>query len=326
MTAADTYPAVVNGCGGNGSEPARPGPSRSDPAAGPRRRRPARCRCRGRRSAVAATRAPRAMAISPEPTAAGAPTGTRRLPTEKMTRTPMRRWRRSPPASPRVSMACPNLCCRGSPRPRRRALRACSRRHWSPLTRACALPSWTCGSASCGPLPLITSTVRGTCPTWGPRCGPGSSTPGIRPTWMRPSPLDGPRCRPPPATTPTARGVCPTWGLRCSAGSNAPGTRSTWTRPSTCTRPPWGPPPPTTPTARDTCPPWGPRCGPGSSAPGVRLTWTRRCPPIPGRGRWSREHLRSVFGQPWPWPSWSRNPHPGGRQIWRRPRCGCCPR
>ena len=116
---------------------------------------------------------------------------------------------------------------------------------------------------------------RGTCPTWGPRCGPGSSAPGAqadldaaierRPGRGRRHPGRPPRPGHVPVQ-PRARAADP---VRAHRGAGGPG-RGDRGRPSGRRRHPRRPPRP----APRTCPTSGPRCGPGSSAPGRWPTWT----------------------------------------------------
>ena len=61
------------------------------------------------------------------------------------------------------------------------------------------------------------------CPTSGPRCGPGSGAPGQQADLDAAIQAGQQAVQPPPPTTPTAPGTCPTSGPRCGPGSSAPG-------------------------------------------------------------------------------------------------------
>ena len=82
-----------------------------------------------------------------------------------------------------------------------------------------------------------TPTAPGTCPTWAPRCGPGSSAPGSRRTWTRPSRfVRGRRCHPGrrprlpgPARVPVQPGHRAAGPVRAHRGAGGPGPAITLT-------------------------------------------------------------------------------------------------
>ena len=139
--------------------------------------------------------------------------------------------------------------------------------------------------------PPATPTAPCTCPTSGPRCRPGSSAPGSRRTWTRPSPSAGGGRRH-PGRHPDRPRFLSNLGNALQARFERTGQQADLDQAITTGRQAVDATPPATPTAPGTCPTSGPRCRPGSSGPGSRRTWTRPSPASAGRRRHPRRPPR----------------------------------
>ena len=125
-----------------------------------------------------------------------------------------------------------------------------------------------------------TPTGPGTCPTSGPRCGPGSGAPGSRRTWTRPSPASGEAVDATPADHPDRPALLSNLGTALQARFERTGQQADLDQAITRLPQAVDAAPADHPARPGCCPTSGPRCRPGSSAPGSRRTWTGPSPPV----------------------------------------------